>query len=135
MNLTTLVDIIASVSGIEKKNICGKERYRKYVMPRYIFAFIAKRRYGHTFMDIGKFLNTHHSTCIYSVGKVADLIEINDEYLMPIYLAVLEAIEKVSTEPVKVIVEFDNTQDVNDAIIDIVHRYGCKAYKMHTHCL
>ena len=135
MNLTTLINIVSAVSGVETKDICGKERYRKYVIPRYIFTYVAKKRYGHTFMDIAKVLNSHHSTCIYSVNKVSDLIHINDEYIMPIYLAVIDAIEKVSTEPVKVIVEFDNTEDVNLAIIDIVHRYGCKAYKMHTHCL
>ena len=63
-----------------------------------------------------------------------DLLEIEDEFIIPIYNAVIEAIEKVSAEPVKVIVEFDNSEDVNNAIIDIVHRYGVKAYKMHNEC-
>lgn len=134
MNLTTLVDIIATVSGVEKKNIIGKERYRKFVIPRYIFTYIAKRRYGYTFEEIGEVIDSHHSTVIYSVNKVNDLLEINDEFIIPIYNAVIDAIEKVSAEPVKVIVEFDNTEDVNNAIIDIVHRYGVKAYKMHNEC-
>ena len=131
MNLTTLVDIISSVSGVEKKDILGKERYRKFVIPRYIFGYIAKRRYGYTYEQIGEVLGSHHSTVIYSVNKVADLIDIQDEYLVPIYKGVLDAINKVSCEPVKVIVEFDNFEDVNEAIIDMVHRYGVKAYKMH----
>lgn len=131
MNLTTLVDIIASVSGVEKKNILGKERYRKFVIPRYIFSYVAKRRYGYTFEEIGDALGTHHSTVIYSVNKVKDLLDIQDEYIVPIYNSVVEAIERISQEPIKVIVEFDNSEDVNLAIIDLVQRYGCKAYKMH----
>jgi chromosomal replication initiation ATPase DnaA len=131
MNLTTLVDIIASVSGVEKKNILGKERYRKFVIPRYIFSYVAKRRYGYTFEEIGEALGTHHSTVIYSVSKVKDLLDIEDEYIVPIYKGVVEAIEKISQEPIKVIVEFDNCEDVNLAIVDLVQRYGCKAYKMH----
>lgn len=131
MNLNTLLDIVASVSGVEKKNIVGKERYRKFVIPRYIFSYLAKRRYGYTYEQIGEALDSHHSTVIYSVNKVADLIDIQDEYLVPIYKAVLEGINKVSCEPVKVVVEFDNFEDVNDAIIDMTIRYGVKAYKMH----
>lgn len=131
MNLTTLVDIIASVSGVEKKNILGKERYRKFVIPRYIFSYVAKRRYGYTYEQIGEVLGTHHSTVIYSVNKVKDLLDIQDEYIVPIYNSVVEAIERISQEPIKVIVEFDNSEDVNLAIIDLVQRYGCKAYKMH----
>lgn len=134
MNLQTLVDIIASVSGVEKKNIIGKERYRKYVIPRYIFTYIAKKRYGYTFEEIGEVIDSHHSTVIYSVNKVNDLLDIQDDFIIPIYNAVIQAIEKVSAEPVKVVVEFDNTEDVNNAIIDIVHRYGVKAYKMHNEC-
>lgn len=134
MNLNTLVDIIATVSGVEKKNIIGKERYRKFVIPRYIFGYIAKRRYGYTFEQIGEVLGTHHSTVIYSVGKVKDLLDINDDYLVPMYNEVVEAIDRISAEPVKVVVEFDNNEDVNNAIIDIVHRYGVKAYKMHNQC-
>lgn len=134
MNLQTLVDIIGTVSGVEKKHIIGKERYRKYVIPRYIFTYIAKRRYGYTFEEIGEVIDSHHSTVIYSVNKVNDLLEIEDEFIIPMYKAVIEAIEKVSAEPIKVIVEFDNSEDVNNAIIDIVHRYGVKAYKMHNDC-
>lgn len=61
-----------------------KSRERIVVTCRHIFNFIALR-YGYTCSSIGRFIDQDHATVLHSKMKVRDLLDSNDEIIMPIY--------------------------------------------------
>jgi chromosomal replication initiation ATPase DnaA len=124
------MDIVASVSGQSKEKIMGKDRYRKLVLPRYIFSYVARVKLKETFMDIAHYLDAHHSTIIYSVDKIASYIEIGDELTIELYQGVKEAVAKYTNEPIRVMLTFDDESRVNEAILDIVNKWECRAEKL-----
>ena len=130
MNLDQLMDIVASCSGQTKEKIMGKDRYRKLVLPRYIFSYVARTKMKETFMDIADYLDAHHSTVIYSVDKIASYIQIGDELTIELYNSVKEAVAKYTNEPIRVMLTFDDETIVNDVIIDIVNKYQCRVEKL-----
>ena len=130
MNLDQLMDIVASCSGQTKEKIKGKDRYRNLVIPRYIFAYVARNNLKATFMDIARYLNQHHSTMIYSVGKIESYLYIKDELIEPLYLSVMESVKKFSNEPIKILLTFQDESIINDVIMDIVNKYECRVEKL-----
>jgi len=130
MNLDQLMDIVASCSGQSKEKIMGKDRYRKLVLPRYVFSYFARIKMKETFMDIAHYLDAHHSTVIYSVEKIASYIEIGDELTIELYNSVKEAVAKYTNEPIRVMLTFDDETMVNQVIMDIVNKYECKVEKL-----
>jgi chromosomal replication initiation ATPase DnaA len=130
MNLDQLMDIVASCSGQTKEKIMGKDRYRKLVLPRYIFSYVARTKMKETFMDIAHYLDSHHSTIIYSVDKIASYIEIGDELTVELYNSVKEAVSKYTNEPIRVMLTFDDETMVNQVIMDIVNKYECRVEKL-----
>jgi hypothetical protein len=130
MTLDQLMDIVASCSGQSKEKIMGKDRYRKLVLPRYIFSYVARVKLKETFMDIAHYLDAHHSTVIYSVDKIASYIEIGDELTIELYNSVKEAVAKYTNEPIRVMLTFDDETMVNQVIMDIVNKYECKVEKL-----
>jgi chromosomal replication initiation ATPase DnaA len=130
MNLDQLMDIVASCSGQTKEKIMGKDRYRKLVLPRYIFSYVARTKMKETFMDIADYLDAHHSTVIYSVDKIASYIQIGDELTIELYNSVKEAVAKYTNEPIRVMLTFDDESIVNQVIMDIVNKYECKVEKL-----
>ena len=130
MTLDQLMDIVASCSGQSKEKIMGKDRYRKLVLPRYIFSYFARVKMKETFMDIADYLDAHHSTIIYSVEKIASYIEIGDELTIELFNSVKEAVAKYTNEPIRVMLTFDDETMVNQVIMDIVNKYECKVEKL-----
>jgi hypothetical protein len=130
MNLDQLMDIVASCSGQTKDKIMGKDRYRKLVLPRYIFSYVARTKMKETYMDIADYLDAHHSTVIYSVDKIASYIEVGDELTIELYNSVKEAVAKYTNEPIRVMLTFDDDSIVNQVIMDIVNKYECKVEKL-----
>jgi len=130
MNLDQLMDIVASCSGQTKEKIMGKDRYRKLVLPRYIFSYVARTKMKETFMDIADYLDAHHSTVIYSVDKIGSYIQIGDELTIELYNSVKEAVAKYTNEPIRVMLTFDDESIVNQVIMDIVNKYECRVEKL-----
>jgi hypothetical protein len=130
MNLDQLMDIVASVSGQSKEKIMGKDRYRKLVLPRYIFSYVARTKVKATFMDVADYLDAHHSTIIYAVEKIGSYLEIGDELTTELYNSVKEAVAKYTNEPTRVMLTFDDESIVNQVIMDIVNKYECKVEKL-----
>ena len=124
------MDIVASCSGQTKEKIMGKDRYRKLVLPRYIFSYVARTKMKETFMDIADYLDAHHSTVIYSVDKIASYIQIGDELTIELYNSVKEAVAKYTNEPIRVMLTFDDESIVNQVIMDIVNKYECRVEKL-----
>lgn len=108
----------------------GKDRYRKLVLPRYIFSYVARTKMKETFMDIADYLDAHHSTVIYSVDKIASYIQIGDELTVELYNSVKEAVAKYTNEPIRVMLTFEDESIVNQVIMDIVNKYECKVEKL-----
>jgi hypothetical protein len=130
MNLDQLMDIVASCSGQTKDKIKGRDRYRKLVIPRYVFAYVGRTKLKATFMDIADYLGQHHSTIIYSVNKVQSYLDIQDELIEPLYLAVKDSVIKFTNEPIRVMLTFEDDKMVNEVIMYIVNKYECRVEKL-----
>jgi len=135
MNLQNLIEIVSIVSGVSEHDIRGRERYRKFIIPRYVFNYVARDILGITYMEIAKYMNNDHSTIIYSVNKVKTLIEVKDEIILPTLEKVVNEVTKLMGQPVKVTFVFDSYNEVNTAVIDICKRYKAKVDNINIKCL
>lgn len=134
MNLKSLVEIVSEVSGVGEDCIRGRERYRKFIIPRYVFNYVAREILGATYMEIARFMDNDHSTIIYSVNKVKTLIEIEDEIILPTLREVIERVTKMMGQPVRVTFVFESYSEVNGAVIDICSRYKAKLDNFNIKC-
>jgi len=134
MNLKTLVNIVSEVSGVSEVDIRGRERYRKFIIPRYVFNYVAREILGITYMEIARFMQNDHSTIIYSIKKVKILIEIEDEMILNVLNVVIERVTKLMGQPVRVTFVFDNYTEVNQAVVDICSRYKAKLDNFNIKC-
>lgn len=134
MNLKTLVNIVSEVSGVSEVDIRGRERYRKFIIPRYVFNYVAREILGITYMEIARFMQNDHSTIIYSIKKVKILIEIEDEMILKVLNVVIERVTKLMGQPVRVTFVFDNYAEVNQAVVEICSRYKAKLDNFNIKC-
>lgn len=134
MNLKTLVNIVSEVSGVSEVDIRGRERYRKFIIPRYVFNYVAREILGITYMEIARFMQNDHSTIIYSIKKVKILIEIEDEMILNVLNVVIERVTKLMGQPVRVTFVFDNYAEVNQAVVEICSRYKAKLDNFNIKC-
>lgn len=78
MNLNDLLDAICVVNKQEKDRVLGKNRYKELVFTRQLFYYFAKTYYGATLKEIQEVINVHHTTILYSVELINNLIYIED---------------------------------------------------------
>jgi hypothetical protein len=55
-----------------------KNRYKQYVFARHLFAYIMRKHYNFTFIDIAKHLKKHYATVMHSVSDTQNFVTIND---------------------------------------------------------
>lgn len=77
-----IIDKICQITGCDVKHIKGKRRDGNIVETRHLICFILHSdRYLRLFLtQIGAILNRHHSTIIYAINHVKNLIEVDETY-------------------------------------------------------
>ena len=78
MNLNDLLDVICLVNKTEKDRVLSKNRYKELVFTRQLFYYFAKVYYGATLREIQGVVKVHHTTILYSIDLIEDLIYIED---------------------------------------------------------
>lgn len=82
-SLLRLREDITQVFGLSEKEFCSPSREIKYVFPRHIFHYLARKHQISSFKHIAK-LSGHkdHTTVIHSVNRVKNLLETRDAYFI-----------------------------------------------------
>lgn len=78
MNLNHLLEAICVVNKQEKDRVLGKARYKELVFTRQLFYYFARTYYGAKLNEIQEVINVHHTTILYSVDLINDLLYIQD---------------------------------------------------------
>ena len=73
-----LLEIISEVSEITQKDITGKVRSRKFMIPRQLLCYYLRKKYRYKLVDIAAIFNGHHSSIIHSIKQIDSMIFIND---------------------------------------------------------
>lgn len=77
-NPDIIIATVAKIYGFTTKQIVGKKRYPKIAEARHLCIYLCRTLLGITYMEIGKiFGGKDHSTVVYSIKKIEDLIVTN----------------------------------------------------------
>ena len=79
MELNKILAAVSEITGVSKSKIQGTERFKKTMFARHLFCYFAKEKTNATLVQIGNFINRHHSTVINSLQLISDMIDIDDE--------------------------------------------------------
>jgi len=79
MKTQHIFEAVEMVTKVDQKSITGKDRFKAIVFARHLFCYTCKEHTDLTLMQIGNFINRHHSTVISSLGLISDMIYIDDE--------------------------------------------------------
>ena len=83
-NSTILVNLlidICKVTGISVDGVLKKNRSGEFVIARQLYCYYA-RLMGFGLAEIGMIINRDHSTVLYSINKVNELIQVKDKKMM-----------------------------------------------------
>ena len=82
MNLVELLEAICKVNGQEMDRVLGKNRYKELVFTRQLFYYFAKQYYGAKLKEIQEVIKVHHTTILYSIELINDLIYVEDKIVL-----------------------------------------------------
>lgn len=72
------LDVVSDVTGIEGNWLLSRGRQRLLVDARYLLAFLLYVYEGWTLVQIGRFMNRHHTTLTYGMAVVGGLLKQRD---------------------------------------------------------
>lgn len=87
--------IVSEAVGMPWKEITNKTRKATAVIGRQLYAYFARTELDKTLSKIGEDLGTDHSTALWSVRKVEDMIATNDDLYCPLLDTVKKRISEV----------------------------------------
>jgi chromosomal replication initiator protein len=76
--LNDILNVVASVTEIDKDKIKGKNRKRDLVTARHIFFYIAHKHTKIQLEVIGSVLNRHHATVLHGYHKISNQLIYED---------------------------------------------------------
>ena len=68
--LKSLAEATAEEYNIPYLDLVGDGRRPMHTLPRHVFFFVASKKVGHNFSQIGRFAGKNHSTVLYAVRKI-----------------------------------------------------------------
>ncbi len=78
ITLSDIIEIIAAYYKVEVSDLKGKSRAAKLILPRQIFAVVAKDLTTHSMQDIGKFLGSRdHTSIVYYIKQINNSVATN----------------------------------------------------------
>jgi chromosomal replication initiator protein len=83
--LTEILQRVCDSSGIMPHDIISKNRKREIVIARQLFCYITIKYFNYTLVQVGRFLNRHHSTVIHSVNAYTDYLQMKYKKETTIY--------------------------------------------------
>jgi chromosomal replication initiator protein len=83
--LTEILQKVCDASGIMPHDIIAITRKREIVIARQLFCYITIKYFNYTLVQVGRFLNRHHSTVIHSVNAYTDYLQMKYKNETTIY--------------------------------------------------
>ena len=83
--LTEILQKVCDASGIMPHDIIAITRKREIVIARQLFCYITIKYFNYTLVQVGRFLNRHHSTVIHSVNAYTDYLQMKYKNETAIY--------------------------------------------------
>jgi chromosomal replication initiation ATPase DnaA len=83
--LTEILQKVCDASGIMPHDIITSTRKREIVIARQLFCYITIKYFNYTLVQVGRFLNRHHSTVIHSVNAYTDYLQMKYKNETAIY--------------------------------------------------
>jgi hypothetical protein len=70
--------IVCESLNITPHQLHCRNRIKQFVFARHLFAYIMRKHYNFTFIEIAKYLKKHHATVMHSVKDTQNFVSIND---------------------------------------------------------
>lgn len=104
----TAVQAVSNVTGIKRRHILGRRRFRRYADARQMAMQLVRQSTKLTVTSIGRLFDRDHSTVIHASNSVKNLMGISDNYRDEFNEIVGEydrLIRELQPDPIEVIVE------------------------------
>jgi hypothetical protein len=122
-----LLRLISIVTSISETDIMSRERKQSFVLSRQILTYYLRNRYNYKLQQIGKFFNTHHTTILNSLSKVANMIDISDSLTISIMseLDILISKSEALNIPKLLTIQLKPNEDSFEIAKMIEQQYNC----------
>jgi len=122
-----ILEIVCRATGITEKEMLSKSRERRIVIPRQVFCWLAAKYTNTSLVDIGSFLGgKHHTSIMYHVRQINDLISIHDEETLHLLDIITELIKKDNNSTYIIEIVLTNLVDIYE-----VENYLKSKYIVH----
>jgi chromosomal replication initiator protein len=119
-----IFEFVISATGVDPDRVKGKSRLREFVKPRQVFCWLAAKYTNVSLVDIGRFLGgKHHTSIMYHVRQINDLISIHDEETLHLLDIVTELIKKDNKSTYIIEIVLPNLVDIQDVEKYLKDRY------------
>lgn len=95
-SLQCILDYCIQQSGASKNDLLAGKQSRKVSEARQIYCYLAKKHTEYSLTAIGKFINKDHSTVIYSIKTVTDLLQ-HDKIFINTYSQIINEFTTIPT--------------------------------------
>ena len=119
-----LLSVISFVSGLPEDAIRSQNRARGLVLCRHAYYFIARQNMGLKLAEIGEVFGADHTTVIYGVQKVKDMLSIGDEITSNFINNINSCIKEKYLIPTILMVSIPSELDANQ-VIENIKKLGC----------
>ncbi len=127
MNIERIFQLVISATNVDPNKVKGKTRLREIVKPRQVFCWLAAKYTNTSLVDIGSFLGgKHHTSIMYHVRQINDLISIHDEETLHLLDIITELIKKDNKSTYIIEIVLPNLVDIYE-----VENYLKSKYIVH----
>jgi chromosomal replication initiation ATPase DnaA len=123
--LELTMETCALVCDTTIEKIKGKDRFRKIVVARQIYCFIARKYFGYGLVEIANTIKRDHTTVMHSVDLVDRMLKIDDPIVCEPFYDIIEQLNQRMRQEIKVSIVINGIIDPNIILNDIRERYNC----------
>lgn len=123
--MKNLLDLISEACNVPITKITGKDRSRPVVIARHLYCYIMREYYKSSLLTIARSINKDHTTVIYCLRQIQDLLDIKDETICKHYDMIMNKIKDESKNEIKLHIFFHDLTDPDILITEILKKYNC----------
>lgn len=123
--MKNLLELISETCNVPIGKITGKDRTRHVVIARHLYCYIMREYYKSSLLTIARSINKDHTTVIYCLRQIKDLLDIKDETICKQYGLIMDKIKDESKSEIKLHIYFHDLTDPNLLISEILKKYNC----------
>lgn len=90
--LEYLVNVVCGVCNVTFEDLVREDRNPTVVCARHIFFYLSVKVEGYTRTRVARLLNRHHTTVIYALRHVGNMLDINDPQYSSFYWSIIKLV-------------------------------------------